>query len=190
MLGTKSTRHEIIQKLFFRKYITLSPLAPTPIATAVVDALEDCEVVKPQMTATLENDMDAISEGKKTLEGTVNESREMLTKVMKTLEKDKEKIKTSIQKAQREQDTIGKCPKCDKNMVVRKSKKGKRFVGCTGFPNCSNTYSLPQAGGIYSTGKTCDKCNAPIVRVKSAGKRAWELCLNSDCSAKKPTKKT
>ena len=87
-LGTKSTRHEIINKLYFRKYITLSPLAPTLLAIAVVDALEDCDVVKPKMTAVLEKDMDLISEGKKTLKETIGESRKMLTAVMMELEKD------------------------------------------------------------------------------------------------------
>lgn len=188
-LGTKSTRHEIINKLYQRRYITLSPFAPTPIAFAVVDALGDCDVVKPKMTATLEKDMDLISEGKKTLDETVKESRDMLTKVMKTLETDKEKIRTSIKNAQQEQNTIGKCPKCEKPMVIRTSKKKKRFVGCTGFPDCKNTYSLPQNGGIIATGEVCDKCSAPVVKVKSKGKRAWELCLNSECTAKKPTKK-
>jgi DNA topoisomerase-1 len=189
-LGTKSTRHEIINKLYHRKYITLSPLAPTPTAIAVIDALEDCDVVKPKMTAALEIDMDLISEGKKTLEETVNESRKMLTTVMKSLETDKEKIRTSIKKAQMKENNIGKCPKCGKPMIIRTSKSNKRFVGCTGFPDCKNTYSLPQQGGIYDTGKICEKCNAPVVKVKAKGKPAWELCLNSDCSAKKPSKKT
>jgi len=188
-LGTKSTRHDIINKLYSRKYITLSPFAPTPTAIAVVDALADYDVVKPKMTAKLEEDMDAISEGKKTLEKTVNESRQMLTKVMNALEKDKEKIKISIKNAQREQNTVGKCPKCGKSMIIRTSKKKKRFVGCTGFPECKNTYSLPQQGGIIATGKVCIKCGAPIVKVKSRDKRAWELCLNSECTAKKPSKK-
>jgi len=189
-LGTKSTRHEIINKLYQRKYITLSPLAPTPTAIAVIDALEGCDVVKPKMTATLEIDMDLISEGKKTIEETVNESRKMLTTVMKSLETDKEKIRTSIKNAQREENTIGECPKCGKPMVIRTSKKNKRFVGCTGFPDCKNTYSLPQQGAIFNTGISCEKCNAPVVKVKPRGKRAWDLCLNSECSAKKPSRKT
>ncbi|KYK25171.1 hypothetical protein AYK24_10500 [Thermoplasmatales archaeon SG8-52-4] len=188
-LGTKSTRHEIISKLNSRKYITLSPLAPTPTAFAVIEALADYDVVKPKMTATLEKDMDLISDGKKTLEETVNESRQMLTSVMKTLENDKEKIRTSIKNAQRKQDTIGKCPKCEKPMIIRTSKKNKRFVGCTGYPECKNTYSLPQSGGVFSTGNECEKCSAPVVKIKSKGKRAWELCLNSECLAKKPSRK-
>jgi len=184
-LGTKSTRHEIINKLYNRKYITLSPLAPTPIAIAVVDALEDYDVVKPKMTAELEKDMNLISEGKKTLEETVKESREMLTEVMKALEKDKEKIKTNIKAAHLKQNTVGKCPKCGKDLVIRFSRKGKRFVGCTGFPACKNTYSLPQKGAIEKTGEVCEVCNTPVVKVKMAGKKAWDMCLDSDCKARK-----
>jgi len=185
-LGTKSTRHEIINKLYSRKYISGSNLVPTSIAIAVIDSLIDCDVVKPKMTAVLEEDMTAIAEGKKTLEETVSESRKMLTKVMKSLEQDRDKIKANIQHAHQEQNTVGPCPKCGKNMIIRMSKKGKRFVGCSGFPNCKNTYSLPQSGDITKTDKRCEKCNTPIVRVKMKGKKVWDLCLNSDCPGKKP----
>jgi DNA topoisomerase-1 len=184
-LGTKSTRHEIISKLYNRKYITGSPPVPTSMAFAVIDALTDFEVVKPSMTSVLEKDMNLIAEGKKTLDETVKESREMLTSVMKSLVKDQDKIRSSIKDALREQNTIGECPKCGKTMVIRISKKGKRFVGCTNYPACSNTYSLPQKGGISKTDKKCTKCNAPVVRVKIKGKNYWNLCLNSDCPSKK-----
>jgi len=184
-LGTKSTRHEIISKLNRRKYITLKPLAPTPIATAVIDALTDCDVTKPKMTAVLEKDMSAIAEGKKTLNDTVKESRQMLTEVMNELEKDKEKIRINIKNAHKEQNTVGKCPKCGKGMIVRTSKKEKRFVGCTGFPNCKNTYSLPQKGEIITTDKVCNTCGAPIIKVIMNGKKAWEPCLNLNCPTNK-----
>ncbi len=183
-LGTKSTRHEIINKLYSRRYVTLSPLAPTPIAIAVIDALAGCDVVKPKMTAVLEKDMSDIAEGKKTLDDTIKESRKMLAKVMVTLEKDKKNIKTNIRAAHQTQSTIGKCPKCGKNMVVRISRNRKRFVGCTGFPDCKNTYSLPQNGGLVTTDETCGTCGSPIVKIISKGKRPWSLCLNSECPAK------
>jgi DNA topoisomerase-1 len=183
-LGTKSTRHEIIQKLFSRTYITLSPLKPTSMGVAVVEAMGDCEVVKPAMTASLESNMDAISEGKKSLEETVNESRKMLSKVIISLEQDKEKIKKSINTASQEQNNIAKCPKCDKNLVIRTSRKGKRFVGCTGFPDCDNTYPLPQRGGVVTTNKLCDKCGAPVVKIINKGKKPWQICLDPNCSKK------
>ncbi|MBN1280919.1 MAG: DNA topoisomerase I [Candidatus Thermoplasmatota archaeon] len=183
-LGTKSTRHEIISKLYSRKYVTGSTPIPTSTAIAVVDALVNCDVVKPEMTARLENDMNEIAEGKKTLEATVRESREMLTKVMQELEPEKEKIKQNITDAVRAQNTIGTCPLCGKPLVVRVSKKKKRFVGCTGYPDCKNTYSLPQQGGLTMTTKTCDVCHSPIVQVKMKGRRAWDLCINPACPKK------
>jgi DNA topoisomerase-1 len=183
-LGTKSTRHEIIGKLYNRKYIYGSSLKPTSIAIAVIDAMEDCDVIKPKMTATLEEDMSLIAEGKKTLEDTVKESRNMLTKVIDLLEKEKESIKTNITNAHKEQNSIGKCPRCGSTMIVRISRKGKRFVGCTNYPQCTNTYSLPQKGLIQKTEKTC-KCGSPVVKIKYKGKKPWYVCLNQDCETNK-----
>ena len=183
-LGTKSTRHEIIQKLFSRRYITLSPLKPTLMGFAVVEAMGDCDVVKPKMTAKLENDMDAISEGKKTFQETVDESRKMLTQVMISLEKDKEKIKTNIRNASKQQNIISKCPKCGKDLVIRFSKKGNRFVGCTGYPDCKNTYPIPQKGGVVPVDESCSKCNSPQVKIINKGKRPWKICINPECSKK------
>ena len=188
-LGTKSTRHDIINKLYQRKYITFSPFAPTLIAIAVIDAMRDCDVVKPKMTAELEKDMDLIAEGKKSLKETIAESREMLTKVMQELEKDKQKIKKNIKEASRKQNTIGKCPKCGEDLIIRMSRRGKRFVGCTGYPKCKNTYPLPQRGLIKKTDKTCESCKTPIIEVKTRGKKPWELCIDPDCTLKDNDKK-
>lgn len=184
-LGTKSTRHEIINKLYGRKYISGSQLKPTPTAIAVIDALSDCDVINPKMTASLEIDMNAIADGKQTLEETVNESRQMLTQVMNTLEKEKDKIKISIQKAHKEEKTVGNCPKCGKAMIIRTSKNAKRFVGCTGYPECKNTYSLPQKGGITTIDKACTVCHAPMIKLIIKGKKPWNLCINSNCPSKK-----
>jgi len=183
-LGTKSTRHEIISKLYGRKYITGSPPKPTATAFAVIDSLGDASVVKSEMTAQLEKDMNQIADGKKTMDEIIKESREMLTQVMNTLEKEKSSIRTTIQDALKQQRLIGTCPKCGKDLVVRTSKKGKRFVGCTNFPKCDNTYSLPQKGNITKTEKTCKTCGTPVVQVKMKGKKIWELCLNSTCPSK------
>jgi DNA topoisomerase I len=184
-LGTKSTRHEIISKLYGRKYVMGGTPVPTSTAIAVVDALINCDVVKPKMTAELEADMNDIAEGKKTLKETVRESRLMLTKVMEELEPEKEKIKENINNAVKAQNTIGPCPKCGKSLMVRLSKKGKRFVGCSGYPDCKNTYSLPQQGGLTMTTKLCDTCNTPVVQVKMKGRGTWDLCINPDCPKKK-----
>ena len=180
-LGTKSTRHEIIHKLYQRRYITLTPLAPTPIGIAVIEAMKDCDCVKPKMTAELERDMSLIAEGKKTLEETVEESKEMLRKVMEELEKRKKEIRENIWEADRRQRIIGRCPNCGGDLIIRTSKNGKRFIGCTGYPDCTVTYPLPQKGTIVKTGKTCSYSGAPIIRVRMKGRKVWETCLDLNC---------
>jgi DNA topoisomerase-1 len=183
LLGTKSTRPEVISKLYSRKYITKSPLAPTPIAIAVIDAMQDCDVIKPKMTAKLEKDMSLIIENKKTLEETVSESRDMLTKVLKTLEKDRANIRKNINSAHLEQNSFGMCPKCGNNLMLIVSKNKKRFVGCTGYPDCKNSYPLPQKGYISKTDKLCESCKTPIIRVKTKDKKSWDMCLDIKCKA-------
>ncbi len=189
-LGTKSTRHEIISKLYSRRYIVGSPPRPTATAIAVIDALEHCNVTKPDMTAELEEDMNKIAEGNKKLEETVKESRGMLTQVMTGLVKDKEAIKSSIRDALKEQRHMGICPKCGHDLTIRTSRKRKRFVGCTNYPKCTNTYPLPQRGAIVKTDKTCEHCGAPLVVSRMKGRKKWEFCLNPDCPSKKKNEQT
>ncbi|MFE3845976.1 DNA topoisomerase I [Thermoplasmatota archaeon] len=185
LLGTKSTRPEVISKLYSRKYITKSPLAPTPIAIAVIESMKNCDVIKPEMTARLEKDMTLIAENKKTLQDTVKESRSMLTKVIKSLENNKVSIKTNINNAHFEQNNYGVCPKCGKNLILIISRNKKRFIGCTGYPTCKNTYPLPQKGFISKTDMICESCKTPIIMVRTKGKKPWNMCFDMKCSAQK-----
>ncbi|HID26134.1 MAG TPA: DNA topoisomerase I, partial [Thermoplasmata archaeon] len=180
-LGTKSTRHEIVKKLYSRKYINGSTPIPTATAFAVVDTIKPYDISKPEMTAQLEKDMDEIAEGEKKEETVIKKSREMLQKVLKSLEDNKQEISLSLRKALTLQNTIGTCPSCGKPLVIRLSSKNrKRFVGCAGYPSCRVTYPLPQKGSIVRTDRKCEQCGAPIIKM---GKR--EVCLNPNCSIKK-----
>jgi DNA topoisomerase-1 len=186
-LGTKSTRHEIIQKLYDRGYISSSPPEPTLMGFAVVDALERFAepITQSEMTARLEEDMNKIAMGEIKQEAVVTESQDMLEDVFVTLEKNKHNIGDSIKKALLEQNTIGKCPWCGNDMIVSQSRWGKRFASCTYFPQCRNSYPLPQKGRIISTTKSCDECRSPVIQVKSRGKRSWEICVNMNCPGRK-----
>ncbi len=182
-LGTKSTRHEIIQKLIDRGYVTGNPPEPTLMGFAVVDALEKFAgpITQSEMTSKLESDMDEIASGKIKQTEVVTESQDMLEDVFDKLEKNKDKIGDSIKKALREQNTIGACPWCGNDMVVSQSRWGKRFASCTYFPQCRNSYPLPQKGRIVATGNICEHCRSPVIEVVSRGKRAWETCVNMNC---------
>ncbi|MCD6372554.1 MAG: DNA topoisomerase I [Thermococcus sp.] len=83
---------------------------------------------------------------------------------------------------------VGKCPKCGGDLVVRYNRKtGKRFVGCSNWPNCNVTYPLLQRGEIIPTNKTC--CNgAPVVKIREKGKE-YEICVDMNCKDWKKGKK-
>jgi DNA topoisomerase-1 len=72
---------------------------------------------------------------------------------------------------------IGKCVDCGGDLSVKFSRHGKRFLGCSGFPNCKSTHSLPQRGYVHETGEVCEICSCPIIKVVSDG-RAWNVCVN------------
>src|SRR2546425_12015369 len=64
-LGTKSTRHEILKKLYDRKFIEGKYPRPTTSGRALIEALEDHaeRITQREMTAHLEADMEGIATG-------------------------------------------------------------------------------------------------------------------------------
>lgn len=77
-------------------------------------------------------------------------------------------------------DTIGTCPKDGGNLIVRQSRFGKRFIGCANYPECNQTYPLPQMGYLRSTGDKCPECGSPILSA-TRGKGVWKFCPKMDC---------
>lgn len=183
-LGTKSTRHEIIQKLYRRRYVSGNYPSPTPSAIAVTEALKDNAIIKPEMTANLEKEMDEIANEKMKMGKMVEKSRKILSNAMESLERKKEEIGKEISRALSKQNFFGKCPSCGNDLFVKKSRKGKRFIGCTNYPKCKNSYPLPQKGKIYFNNEYCDECGSPIVTI-IMGKKKWKSCASMDCSSKK-----
>jgi DNA topoisomerase-1 len=76
--------------------------------------------------------------------------------------------------------SVGVCPECGQALRLLYSRAGKRFLGCSGYPDCKRTYPLPQFGTLRMTGEVCDACQAPIALVMNKG-RPWKLCVNMDC---------
>ncbi len=183
-LGTKSTRHEIIQKLFQRGYLVDSPPRPTDTAYTVIDTLEKYSsiITKPDMTSQLEQDMTKIANGEHSLKIVTTESREMLTKAMKLLVENRMEVRKALMTALEDQNTAGPCPKCGKNLLIRQSRYGKRFIGCMGYPGCRVTYPLPQRGKILPTSTSCEECGAPMVKIISRKRKPRDICVNLDCS--------
>ena len=70
--------------------------------------------------------------------------------------------------------TIGvKCPNCGKDIVARKSKRGRLFYGCSGYPDCKTVFwNKP-------TGKRCPECNSILLEKKTKNKNF--VCSNEKC---------
>ena len=173
-LGTKSTRHEILNKLYSRRYVFGNPLRPSEIAFAVIDALKNnAELITlPEMTAKLEREMDEIAEGKLDDTKVVEESITFLEQILSEI--DLKELSKNLKEGVRKDRVIGKCPECGKDLVIRKSKDSKRFVGCTGFPECRFTLPLPQNGTIYITSKECGKHGLKRIKIRTK-KGYWDL---------------
>ncbi|MCM1578001.1 MAG: type I DNA topoisomerase [Ruminococcus sp.] len=68
--------------------------------------------------------------------------------------------------------TGGICPLCGKKILAQKSKKGKKFFGCEGYPDCNfMTWDTP-------TSDKCPKCNDGSTLFKKGGKM---FCLKEGC---------
>jgi len=185
-IGTKATRHEIIQKLYARDYVKERTPIPTDSGIALTRALKKWAepITHSDMTATLEKDMDEIAEGRKQVQEVVDESRLMLTSVMDVLEANRAAIGSAIKEALRTQNTLGPCPKCGGTLTIMRSWKGKRFVGCSGYPKCRNSFPLPQRGRIDLHPEKCPACGNMQVNVHHGRRKPWTVCLNPRCPSR------
>ena len=63
-----------------------------------------------------------------------------------------------------------KCPKCGKDIVIRKTKKGRRYYGCEDNPECDfMSWQKPSE-------KKCPKCGGYMVE-----KGSRLVCMNAEC---------
>ncbi len=176
-LGTKSTRHDIISKLYARAYVQGNPMRPTNTAYAVVDTLQKYApaITRPEMTQTLEKDMTRISERKIKEEEVVEESRVMLTAVFDELTENQSLIGQSLKDGLRTDKIVGTCERCGSELMIRRGRRGSRFIGCSGYPNCRFTLPLPRSGTVVVTDRLCDKHGMNYIRIINKGKRPWDL---------------
>ena len=71
------------------------------------------------------------------------------------------------------QETGGYCPFCGKKVLLKKSKKGKKYYGCEDNPNCSfMTWDLP-------TEEKCPKCGSTLFQ--KGGKNGKLICHKEGC---------
>lgn len=154
-----------IQKRGYVKKVT-KRFHPTELGETVnkflVQNLSD--IFNVTFTATMEEDLDKIANGEVKRDN-------VLTDFYKKLKDDLTRLGES---------TVGKttvltdveCPKCQKKLAIRFG-KGRQFLGCTGFPDCSFTanFERDEAGSIkiveqeplQMIDEQCPKCSSPMI---------------------------
>lgn len=187
-LGTKATRHDIIQGLYDRKYVTGDPIEPTCKGETVVVALAEhaARITSPDMTRDLDAEMDAIANARSTRETVVGHSRKVLGEVMRKLIPIAEEVGETLKSATDEDAKVGKCPVSGHDLMIKFSPRNKSyFVGCAGYPDCGQTYPLPKNAKFEAVEEACEVCGTPQVKVIQFKKRPRVMCLSTDCPTKK-----
>ncbi len=74
------------------------------------------------------------------------------------------------------------CPKCSGKVLIKKTKKGRKYLGCENNPTCSfMTWDMP-------SGENCPKCGSFLVK-KYSGKKVTLKCCNEGCDFAKENSK-
>ncbi len=183
-LGTKATRHDIIQTLFDRGFVQNDPIEPTNLGRAVIDALSRFaeRITTPEMTAELEREMDAIANGRERKDAVVEHSRELLAGAVDELLAHVDELGEMLKEAAAGDARVGACPRCGRDLLVKSSPRSRgQFVGCSGWPACDVTYPLPD-GRIEAAEEPCPACGTQQVRITQFRQRPRVRCLDPACA--------
>lgn len=75
------------------------------------------------------------------------------------------------------QETLVVCPKCKKgNLLQRKSRFGKAFYACDGYPKCKFAVNFKPITG------NCQKCHYPLLLEKSNKEKSEYICADKKCN--------
>ncbi len=71
-----------------------------------------------------------------------------------------EPLGEAYRETRRNQKIMGDCGECEDGelKIIVSKRTSKRFAGCTNYPDCNNSFPLPQNGKIVPMGEECDDC--------------------------------
>ena len=176
-IGRPSTYADIISKLQQRGYVELEKrrFHPTDVGRVVSRFLTEhfSRYVDYGFTASMEDDLDAISEGRRAWVPVLDEFwRDFEAQV-------RHKQETVSRQEVTQQRIDETCPECGRPLAIRLGRSGN-FISCTGFPECRYARNLPREGedeagqgadggpgGQLPEDRKCPKCGSGLV-VKSS----------------------
>jgi DNA topoisomerase-1 len=177
-IGRPSTYAPILSTIQDRGYVRNEErkLFPTELGILINDKLVKHfdTLVSTGFTAHMEKDLDRIEDGEAPWTTVLKDFHDHFAA-------DLEKAKSEMESEKGQEASGVACEKCGKPMLVRWNKYG-RFLGCSGFPECRSTKSLPSE---EAKGETCDLCKAPMV-IKSGRLGRFLACTRyPDCRGTK-----
>ncbi len=140
--------------------------APTELGMVVTDLLVASfdDIFDIKYTARMEEELDEIEEGKLNWRAAIGEFYEKFKGDLSHAEEHM----TDIKRMEKPTDLV--CEKCGKPMVIRWGRHGS-FIGCSGYPECTNTreltVDLPDVDTANLADQTdeeyCENCGRPMV---------------------------
>jgi len=131
-IGRPSTYASIIDTIVSREYVVLKEknFYPTESGYLTNDKLQEYfeSIINVEYTANMETQLDKIAEGEDTYLNTLTEFEGVFEPLLEKAYANMEKVEAK--------KTGEICPECGKELVKRKSRYGKFFVGCSGYPKC------------------------------------------------------
>jgi len=172
-IGRPSTYAAIIYTLQNREYVILDAkrFRPTDVGRIVNKFLtmHFTTYVDYDFTAKLENELDLVANGEK-------EWVPLLSEFWTPFKHQVDDVLETVKRSDVTQEKLDEaCPLCGKPLSIRLGRYN-RFIGCTGYPDCSYTRSLDEDKDNVVTpeiveGRTCPQCgNALQLRAGRYGK--------------------
>jgi DNA topoisomerase-1 len=175
-IGRPSTYASIMGTILNKEYVVEDDqrrLKPTELGFLVTDLLVESfpDVLNVEFTADMEDQLDAIEEGKE-------HWVEAMRRFWGPFAKDLDRAAVEMRDVKREERPTGLvCEKCGKPMVIKWGRRGE-FLACSGYPDCKNTmnFTRDDDGTIRpvepeTTDEKCEKCGRPMqVRFGRFGK--------------------
>ncbi|HMK54359.1 MAG TPA: DNA topoisomerase I [Methanobacteriaceae archaeon] len=176
-LGTKSTRANIISILYDRKYVEGKKITVNQLGEHLIDTLKKYseKITSEELTQEFETKLEGIMGGETNKEDIIDQARSEVSSILDDIEKNKLKIGEELYQSYRESMIVGQC-KCGGNLITINSPRGGTFVGCSAYPECRSTYSMPRGANVLKT--TCEECGLPMI---SFGKPRQRACLDPKC---------
>ncbi len=191
-IGRPSTYATIITVIQTRKYVEKrdKALHPTLLGRTVSKQLVNqfADIMDYKFTAGMESKLDEIAEKKAVWNEVLEKFYEpFIAEVNKALgNTERVKIESNI-----------KCPNCGRPMLVKTSRKGQQFLGCSGYPECKTVMSMnaltenmeDEPAKEPKCEEKCEKCGSGMV-FKQGPYGKYLECTNENCKFRKPYRRS